>query len=213
MKGKPQSAQLSEGDPSLWPNSAVTTRQYMPIYFGISQGPKPCSRRTLRARERERESCSWPWLKCGWGETVLVWVGCKEGRCQFLVIQAFRDMPGSHVGEILLRPQHLVRRPRRQRGGGAPLPPHGARRGHGDVRLLRLLGAECGDVAPGTDAFSKASPRCTGRRRTATRRSAGCSWRLGPRPRRRTATARHLSGSYPVFDVRNIYRPRRHPAA
>ena len=29
-------------------------------------------------------------------DTVLVWVCCKESRCQFLVIQAFRDMPGSH---------------------------------------------------------------------------------------------------------------------
>ena len=29
-------------------------------------------------------------------DIVLVWVCCKESRCQFLVIQAFRDMPGSH---------------------------------------------------------------------------------------------------------------------
>ena len=29
-------------------------------------------------------------------DIVLVWVCCNESRCQFLVIQAFRDMPGSH---------------------------------------------------------------------------------------------------------------------
>ena len=74
---------------------------------------------------------------------------CKEtSRCKCLIVQAFCDMHRRVPRGYPLRRQHLLRRQRRQRGGGAPLPPHGARRGHGDLeRRHRLLGAECGDVA------------------------------------------------------------------
>ena len=135
--------------------------------------------------------------------------GCKESRCQFLVIQAFRDMP-----EFPRRP-HLRRRQGGQRGGGAPLPPHGARRGLGDLER-RLLGAVCGNghaevcrvlLAAGaqTEAkdcdgpraqrvfgvspwalrrSAKATPRCIARRGTATRRRRRRCWRPKPRSRR-----------------------------
>ena len=130
-------------------------------------------------------------------DIVLVWVCCKESRCQFLVIQAFRDMPGSHVGappeaatsspppstatwrRCATSSARSPARPRRRTAATASAAPR--------RRVWRRR--------PGTDDFSKASPRCTGRRAPATRRSAGCSWRPGPRPRRRTTSARGLSGS------------------
>ena len=103
------------------------------------------------------------------------WV--QGDQCKFLVIfQAFRGTPP--------RRRPLPRRRPRQRGGGAPLPPHRAPRGC-EGGPQRLLGADAtGDGRRGHD-FSKATPRCTLRRATATQRSAGCCWRPVWRSRRR----------------------------